>query len=361
MEEQIKKFITDIKLRKFAITDEATTKQIIILRLFSILGWNIYDPNEVQPEYSIEGKRVDYSLRYQQQNKVFVEVKKVDEDLEMHQEQLLNYAFLEGIKIAVLTNGLSWWFYLPLNPGSWEQRKFFSIDILQQEENELIQNFISFLSKENIITEKALSIAESLHKNNQRGRIISISLPNAWNKIIQETDEALINLINDTNEKICGFRATNEQIAEFLNDSKERIILMNIDGQPKNNKKSMNSIRLPRTENKYSPTGYIGKRPASVVIGNKKYEVRYWIDILLLTCEFLYKTHGNEFEQKALSLRGSKRAYISKNKDELFGSRQIVGSPFYVETDLNANLIVRLSENLMTLFGYGSDLHIEIR
>ena len=37
--------------------------------------------------------------------KVFLEVKKIGEDLESYQGQLLMYAFEEGVKLAVLTNG----------------------------------------------------------------------------------------------------------------------------------------------------------------------------------------------------------------------------------------------------------------
>jgi len=62
--EQIIKIVSDIRsnnqIRSF---DEATTKQAIILRLLSSLKWDIFDANEVQPEYSVSGKRVDYSLR----------------------------------------------------------------------------------------------------------------------------------------------------------------------------------------------------------------------------------------------------------------------------------------------------------
>lgn len=136
--EQIIKLVSDIRSNNQIHTfDEATTKQAIILRLLSSLNWDIFDANEVQPEYSVSGKRVDYSLRLNNINKVFLEAKKVTEDLDNHQEQLLNYAFQEGVKLAVLTNGVSWWFYLPLNEGNWEQRKFYAVDIFQQDKNDM--------------------------------------------------------------------------------------------------------------------------------------------------------------------------------------------------------------------------------
>ncbi|MFH1656156.1 MAG: type I restriction endonuclease, partial [Candidatus Nealsonbacteria bacterium] len=144
MEEQLKQFINEKRNEKLISLDEAATKQSIVLRLLSILGWNIYDIDEVNPEYSIGGKSVDYSLRINGKNKVFIEVKRIKEELENHQEQLLSYAFREGISLAVLTNGISWWFYLPLQPGSdWERRKFLTINIIQQKnKDEIVTNFI---------------------------------------------------------------------------------------------------------------------------------------------------------------------------------------------------------------------------
>jgi len=147
MLELIKKIHSDRQLLSF---DEAATKQAVILRILSSLGWDPFNIDEVHPEYSVGGKNVDYALRHDNYNKVFIEVKKVGEDLDRHQEQLLNYSFQEGVKLAILTNGITWWFYLPLHEGSWEQRRFYTIEIYDQDANEIVQKFIDFLSKENV-------------------------------------------------------------------------------------------------------------------------------------------------------------------------------------------------------------------
>lgn len=359
MEEQIKKFISDIKSKRLTAISEDATKTSIILRLLNILGWDIFDNNEVYPEYVIGGKRVDYSLRFNSKNKVFIEVKKIDEDLEIHQEQLLNYAFHEGIEIAILTNGLSWWFYLPLNPGSWEQRKFFSIDILQQKETEITSNFINFLAKDNVISEKTIETAKALYKSNQKDQTISLSLPKAWNKLIQETDELLIELVNDTNEKLCGYRASNEQVAEFLSDNNSQLLLSGIKKYSEKTKVEKSTPANNKNDSEYVPVGYTGKRPKYFYINNKKIEVKYWIDILTETCNYLFDNHKAEFEQKTSSVKGRKRVYFSRNKDELRVPMQIKNSGLYVESNLSANSIVKFSENLAALFGYDSELRID--
>src|SRR4030042_1818574 len=101
MKEKLLSLVDQLKQdRRLVSFDEAATKQTVLLRVLSILGWDIYNIDEVMPEYSVGSQRVDYALRHSNANKVFIEVKKVGEDLEKHQEQLLNYSFKEGISLA---------------------------------------------------------------------------------------------------------------------------------------------------------------------------------------------------------------------------------------------------------------------
>jgi predicted type IV restriction endonuclease len=46
-------------------------------------------------------QRVDFSLILNGKSKVFIEVKRVGEELDHHQEQLLNYAFKEGFELSM--------------------------------------------------------------------------------------------------------------------------------------------------------------------------------------------------------------------------------------------------------------------
>ena len=93
---------------------EADISLGVILRILDALNWSTYNPREVSPEYSVENRWVDYALLIGNTPQVFIEVKKGGEPLEKHQEQLLDYAFRQGVKVAILTNGVTWWFYLPL-------------------------------------------------------------------------------------------------------------------------------------------------------------------------------------------------------------------------------------------------------
>jgi len=350
------KLIQKLKTEKrIAMFDEAATKQAYILRILQYLGWNIFDIEEVCPEFSVGSKKVDYALVQNNTEKVFIEVKKVGEDLENHQEQLLSYSFQEGVKLAVLTNGITWWFYLPLNEGNWDQRKFYTIEIADQEPNEIAQKFIDFLSKENVSSGRAVENAERVIKSKQRENIINETLPKAWNKIIDEEDELLIELLAETTEKICGYKPDVETVVTFIKTNLPKISQQKeVTYSP--NKPSGSTARISKIN---SEKDYTFKSASSIYFRREKHNVKNWKDVLLTICGIIYSSHRKDFN-KVFSLAGHKRPYFSKNPNELREPREIKDSGIYVETNLSANSIVKFSFEVVSLFGYSEkDLVIE--
>ena len=348
--------IQQLKLEKqITMFDEAATKQAYILRILQYLGWNIFDVGEVCPEFSVGSKKVDYALVQNSTKKVFIEVKKVGEDLENHQEQLLNYSFQEGVKLAVLTNGITWWFYLPLNEGSWDQRKFYTIEIMDQEPSEIAQKFIDFLGKENVRAGRAVENAEAVIKSKKKENIINETLPKAWNKIIEEEDELLIELLAETTEKICGFKPDVETVVTFIKTNLSKV------SPPEDNKFIPQKRRNIETKTEMVNTekDYTFKSVSYIRFKQDRYSVKNWKDLLLTVCEIVYRYHKEDFS-KVLSLKGRKRPHFSKNPNELREPKEIKGSGIYVETNLSANSIVRFSYDIISLFGYSErDLVIE--
>ena len=65
-------------LRQSRFTSEAAVSQGILLPALHELGWPVFDTSVVVPEYSLEGRRVDFALSHPADRPaVFVEVKKV--------------------------------------------------------------------------------------------------------------------------------------------------------------------------------------------------------------------------------------------------------------------------------------------
>ena len=99
---------------------EALTRYALIDPLLRALGWDTADPALVRPEYPVSRGQADYAL-LDPTGKVsaFVEAKSLGRSLEQDQDidQLVRYAFTDGIPYAVLTNGNNWHVYDLTIPG----------------------------------------------------------------------------------------------------------------------------------------------------------------------------------------------------------------------------------------------------
>ncbi len=77
----------------FLVDSEEGTCQEMVLPVLASLAWDRDNVQEVVPQFRVGNGRIDYCLRIGEKQAAFIEVKKVREDLEAHQEQLLRYAF----------------------------------------------------------------------------------------------------------------------------------------------------------------------------------------------------------------------------------------------------------------------------
>lgn len=200
----------------FNTLDESATRQGVVLRLLSAAGWDTFDVSQVVPEYTVGNRRVDYALSPGTANAVFIEVKRPGENLERHQQQLLEYCFQEGVRLAVLTNGRTWWLYLPLQAGGWEQRRFLTIDLEVQAPEVVELSFLEYLSPNKVVSGQAVSGAEALVESRKRAEVIGKGIVAAWNRLIEGPDELLVDLIAETTEGLCGFRPEPELVQQFL-------------------------------------------------------------------------------------------------------------------------------------------------
>lgn len=221
MENDIGKLLSQITKEYLSFNTEEATRQGIILPILSKLGWNIFNVREVVPEYSVGNGRIDYCLKIGEKNMVFIEVKKINEELDKHEKQILEYSFHHGVEMAVLTNGILWWLYLPLISGAWQQRKYLTIDIKQQETSLAAKHFREFLSRENIEKGMSLTRARALIESVEIINILNKTIPKAWHKLLDEPDDRFLDLFADSVESICGHRPDPQVLANFIQEQKE--------------------------------------------------------------------------------------------------------------------------------------------
>jgi len=184
MEEQLVGYIESLKTNsRLADMDEASTKQAIVIKMLSLLGWDIFDVDEVKPDLVVKSHTVDFSLRPNNTNSVFINVKKVHAALDKHQKQILACARAEGVKLSILTNGMAWWFYLSMQEGGIEQKKFCSIDLLKQNPKDSAPILFSLLERDSITSGRSLQMAESMLKMRHK-RNVEKYLAKAWSKLL---------------------------------------------------------------------------------------------------------------------------------------------------------------------------------
>ena len=92
-------------LRRGRFTSAAAVSQGVVLPLLHKLAWPVFDTHVVWPEFPIPDGRVDFALWHPRDRPViFLEVKRVGQ-AEGADRQLFEYAFHQGVPMAVLTDG----------------------------------------------------------------------------------------------------------------------------------------------------------------------------------------------------------------------------------------------------------------
>ncbi len=203
-------------LTRGVFANEASVSQGIILRLLGALGWPKYDTQVIVPEYSVEGRRVDYALCHPPSKPlVFIEVKQVGQ-IEGAERQLFEYAFHTGVPIAVLTDGREWHFFQPGGQGDYRERRVCKLDLIETDNEEISGRLNRYLNYESIRTGEAITAIENDYRNISKQRQIERSLPEAWTKLVEDADEFLIDVVAKITESLCGHKPTSEQVLAFL-------------------------------------------------------------------------------------------------------------------------------------------------
>ena len=117
-------------------TEEATKTALVLPFLHSVLGYDVFDPNEVVPEFTADtgtkkGEKVDYALVKDDEVQILIECKKYGEKLtSKHASQLFRYFSVTNARLAILTNGSEYEFYTDLDaPNKMDEKPFLTLDL----------------------------------------------------------------------------------------------------------------------------------------------------------------------------------------------------------------------------------------
>ncbi len=217
IEHDIEAIRDGIKAGRYA--NEASVSQGIVLRLLHALGWPAYDTEAVWPEYSLSGRRVDYALCSPPGKPIaFIEVKQIGQS-DGAEKQLFEYAFIAGIPLAILTDGREWNFFLPAEQGDYGERRVYKLNIVDRDVSECVDRLERYLLHSSIASGAAIQAARDDYRNVSKDRQMLAALPKAWNQLIADEDDMLLEILADRVESLCGFKPTPDMVAGFFKDS----------------------------------------------------------------------------------------------------------------------------------------------
>ncbi len=148
-------------------TEEATKNAFVMPFISTILGYDVFDPLEVVPEFTADvgikkGEKVDYAIMRGGEVQILIECKastgapKIE-----HASQLFRYFSTTNARIAALTNGVVWQFFTDLDaPNRMDAKPFLVLDLLDIDETLIPE--VQKLSKESFDLDSIISAAEEL-------------------------------------------------------------------------------------------------------------------------------------------------------------------------------------------------------
>jgi predicted type IV restriction endonuclease len=157
--DQIKQLGDRVAKLKEQIHTEEATKNAFIMPFLQVLGYDVFNPTEVVPEYITDigtkkGEKIDYAIFKDGNPTILIECKHWAQNLNIHDGQILRYFHVSKAKFGLLTNGVTYRFYSDLvDANKMDEKPFLEFNI-----NEIKDNQIEELKK----FHKAVFDAESI-------------------------------------------------------------------------------------------------------------------------------------------------------------------------------------------------------
>jgi hypothetical protein len=166
----LKEISLRLKQNKDVLRTEEAAKTAIILPFIRALGFDVFNPDEVVPEFVADapgkkGEKVDYALKKDGKVAILMECKICSADLHIkHAAQLFRYFTMVDARLAILTNGVVFQFYTDIDaPNKMDQRPFFAFSLEELSEGDVRQ--LAKFTKANFDIDRIVENADVLKKS----------------------------------------------------------------------------------------------------------------------------------------------------------------------------------------------------
>ena len=197
--------------------NEAQISRSVVMRLLNTLGWNVWDPKVVIPEFPIKRRKVDYALCHPPgKPSVLVEVKDVGKANAKGEEQLFDYCFRQGVPLAVLTDGRSWGFFFPAGQGSYQERRFATVDLVDDDTAEGAERISRYLAFEAVRAGEAHRRAHDDYYAFRQQSEAAANFEAVWAELLRDPPEVLKDWFCEEVERTSGVRPDLRRVEEFI-------------------------------------------------------------------------------------------------------------------------------------------------
>ena len=205
-------------------TEEATKNALIMPFLHTVLGYDVFDPTEVVPEFNADtgtkkGEKVDYALLKNGEVQILIECKKFGEKLlTKHASQLFRYFSVTNARIAILTNGDIYEFYTDLDaPNKMDEKPFLILNMSDLDEH--IVPEVKKLTKSSFDVDSVVDAAGELKYLNQIKAVLKEQFNAPEEEFVKFFTSRVYEGVQTAKVKAQFLDITTKALKQFLNDS----------------------------------------------------------------------------------------------------------------------------------------------
>jgi len=222
--EKLTSLAAKVRLQGPAIqTEEATKNAFVMPFINAVLGYDVFDPLEVMPEFVCDvgtkkGEKIDYAIMKDGEVQILIECKKIGESLSInHASQLFRYFHVTSARISILTNGQVYRFFTDLDaPNKMDEKPFLELDLLDIDEYsvpELIK-----LTKSAFDVDSIINAAGELKYVSQLKKLIGTQVSKPEDDFVKFFASRVYEGVITQKVREQFYELTRKALAQFLND-----------------------------------------------------------------------------------------------------------------------------------------------
>jgi len=204
-------------------TEEATKNAFVMPFIHNVLGYDVFDPTEVTPEFVCDigtkkGEKIDYAIMKNNEVQILIECKKIGEPLNInHASQLFRYFHVTNARISILTNGQIYKFFTDLDaPNKMDEKPFLEVDLLEIDENIIPE--LNKLTKASFDLESIINAAGELKYVSQIKKILHTQLNSPEDEFVKFFASRVYDGILTQKVRELFHNLTRKAASQYIND-----------------------------------------------------------------------------------------------------------------------------------------------